>query len=50
MSGAGINPSVAMGLTLMEYIRTGNKSVTDDLWIYIVFPVIGAFLALIFHE
>ena len=50
VSGAGINPSVATGLTLAEYIRTGNSSVTHDLWIYIVFPVIGAFLALIFHE
>lgn len=50
VSGAGINPSVALGLTIIEYSRTGNSSVTNDLWIYIVFPVVGAFLALIFHE
>ena len=50
VSGAGINPAVSFGLTLAEYARTGNSSVLDDLWIYMTMPLIGAFIALLFHE
>ena len=50
VSGAGINPAVSFGLTLAEYARTGNTSVLKELWIYLTMPLIGAFIALLFHE
>ncbi len=50
VSGAGINPSVAFGLSMVEYARTGDSTRMHDVWVYILFPVIGAFLALLFHE
>ena len=50
VSGAGINPAVSFGLTLVEYARTGNTSVMEDVWIYLTMPMIGAVIALLFHE
>ncbi len=50
VSGAGINPAVACGVTLAEFLRTTKGSVLDELWVYLVFPLVGALLALLFHE
>lgn len=35
---------------MVEYMRTGDSDKISDLWVYIIFPIIGAFLALLFHE
>lgn len=49
VSGGGINPSVAIGLTLVKYAESGDTAVLSDLWIYILFPILGGFLAVAWH-
>ena len=50
VSGGGINPSVALGLTLVKYADSGDTEVLKDLWIYLIFPIIGGILAVVFQE
>ena len=49
VSGAGINPAVSLGTTLGEFFRTGSEDVLKDVWVYLIFPPLGALVALLFH-
>jgi len=46
VSGGAFNPAVGTGLTLMS----GVKDSIDDIWIYWIGPMVGAFLASLFFN
>merc|ERR1711998_806472 len=46
VSGGAFNPAVGTGLTIMS----GVKGSMDDIWIYWLGPIVGAFLASLFFN
>jgi aquaporin Z len=41
VSGGAFNPAVGIGATVIDVIKGGGTGTYDDLWIYIVGPLIG---------
>lgn len=50
VSGGCYNPAVGLFLNLVKLFQTGKGDELKYVWIYIIFPIVGAFLSVIFHE
>ena len=51
ISGASYNPAIGFGMSIAHLIQGDNvyTKFGDFIWIYILFPYVGAILALVFH-
>ena len=49
-SGGCFNPAVGLFLNLVRLFNTGKGRELKFVWIYIIFPLVGSFLSVIFHE
>ena len=51
ISGASYNPALGFGLSVVHLIHGNNsyKKFGDYIWVYLIFPFVGALLALVFH-
>ena len=49
-SGGCFNPAVGLFLNIVKLFDTGKGKELKYVWIYIIFPLLGSFLSVIFHE
>lgn len=49
-SGACYNPAAGLFLNLVKLFDTGEGKEMKFVWIYIIFPFVGSFLSVVFHE
>ena len=49
-SGACFNPAAGLFLNLVKLFDTGKGKELKFVWIYIIFPLVGSFLSVVFHE
>lgn len=50
LSGACLNPAVGFGLNMARYIITNDVNELNYLWINIIGPILGAYLANFFYK
>ena len=50
VSGGCFNPAIGLFLNLVKLFDTGRGEELKYVWIYLIFPFVGAFLSVIFHE
>lgn len=50
ISGGVLNPAIGFGICLVNVIEKGTPAAIQFIWVYVIFPFIGALLAIIFYE
>ena len=50
VSGAVLNPAIAIGTTITMLIKTPDAISISNNWIFVCLPFAGALIAVLFHE